>query len=401
MLIGVPKEIKPNEYRVSMTPGGVGTLVRAGHKILVEKSAGVGSGFSDADFKAAGAKIVSKKRAFLEPGLVVKVKEPLASEYSLLREGQVLFTFLHLAGVPSLAKVMLKRKVTGIAYETVTDSDGSLPLLKPMSHVAGKLAVQIGMNFLEKGGLKLHTSFTENSKSSEIQGGHSNMRIASGGFQGGSGVLIGGVPGVMRGAVVVIGAGTAGLSAAKVAVGLEARLRVLDIDQGKLEYMDDLFGGSVETLMSNNENIEKSVLEADLVIGAVLVPGGKTPILITRDMVKRMKNGSVIVHVDIDQGGCVETRRGKFIDEHVYLDQGVIHVAIPNMPGRVPRTSTPALTNLTFPYVKKLADFGFEKAVLTDPDLLMGVNVHAGSITHEAVARALRGKYIPLTEMIT
>ena len=355
MRIGVPKEIKPMEFRVAMTPGGVESLVRRGHEVLVERGAGVGSGMPDAEYAAAGARMVSAEEAW-GAELVVKVKEPLPSEYRYLRSGLVLFTYLHLAASRELTEAMLASGVTGIAYETVQLPDGSLPLLVPMSEVAGRMATQVGAYYLERP-------------------------------LGGRGILLGGVPGVAPASVVILGGGTVGSNAAKIALGMGAQVYVLDVNHQRLQYLDDVFGGRLVTLTSTEANLKKAVQFADLLIGAVLIPGAKAPKLVTREMVATMKEGAVIVDVAVDQGGCVETIRPTTHDAPTYLVDGVVHYGVANMPGAVPRTSTFALTNQTLPYVLKLAEKGLD-ALKEDPALLKGLNVHAGRLTHPAVARA-------------
>ncbi|HFB39248.1 MAG TPA: alanine dehydrogenase [Oceanithermus sp.] len=367
MKIGVPKEIKPMEFRVAMTPGGVESLVRRGHEVLVEKGAGVGSGMPDAEYEAAGARLVSAEEAW-GAELVVKVKEPLPEEYKYLRPGLLLFTYLHLAASRELTEAMVKSGVTGIAYETVQLEDGSLPLLVPMSEVAGRMATQVGAYYLEKP-------------------------------MGGRGILLGGVPGVAPASVVILGGGTVGTNAAKIALGMGAQVYVLDVNHRRLQYLDDVFGGRLITLTSTEANLKKVVQFADLLIGAVLIPGAKAPKLVTREMVASMKEGAVIVDVAVDQGGCVETIRPTTHDDPTYLVDGVVHYGVANMPGAVPRTSTFALTNQTLPYVLKLAEKGLE-ALKEDPALLKGLNVHAGRLTHPAVAEAFGLPYTPPEEVL-
>jgi len=367
MKIGVPKEIKPMEFRVAMTPGGVESLVRRGHEVLVEKGAGVGSGMPDAEYEAAGARLVSAEEAW-GAELVVKVKEPLPEEYRYLRPGLLLFTYLHLAASRELTEAMVKSGVTGIAYETVQLEDGSLPLLVPMSEVAGRMATQVGAYYLEKP-------------------------------MGGRGILLGGVPGVAPASVVILGGGTVGTNAAKIALGMGAQVYVLDVNHRRLQYLDDVFGGRLITLTSTEANIKKAVPFADLLIGAVLIPGAKAPKLVTREMVASMKEGAVIVDVAVDQGGCVETIRPTTHDDPTYLVDGVVHYGVANMPGAVPRTSTFALTNQTLPYVLKLAEKGLD-ALKEDPALLKGLNVHAGRLTHPAVAEAFGLPYTPPEEVL-
>lgn len=355
MIIGVPKEIKTMENRVAMTPGGVASLTRRGHTVLVEVGAGMGSGLTDAEYEAAGAKLVGAKEAW-GAGLVVKVKEPLPSEFGYLNEDCVLFTYLHLAADRDLTDVLLKTKTTSIAYETVRSADGKLPLLVPMSEVAGRMAVQVGAHFLES-------------------------------FQGGRGVLLGGVPGVQPGKVLVLGAGTVGLNAVRVAVGLGARVTVMDHNHGRLELLDNLYRGRVTIMTSNEHNIREVVRTADLVVGAVLVVGGKTPKLITRDMLSTMQPGTVIVDVAVDQGGCVETTHATTHDVPTFVVDGVVHYGVSNMPGAVPRTSTFALTDQTLPYVMRLAAKGMD-ALREDPGLGLGLNTYGGRITCPAVGDA-------------
>lgn len=372
MIVGVPKEIKAQENRVAITPAGVDALVRAGHKVLIEKGAGEGSGISDESYKSAGAEIISDVAYVWEKSdMIVKVKEPLPSEYKYFRDGLILFTYLHLAPEPELTRALMEKKVVSIAYETVQKEDGSLPLLTPMSEVAGRLAIQEGSIYLEK-------------------------------FRGGKGVLLSGVPGVPPASIVIVGAGTVGVNALKRAVGMGAKVTILDVNVNRLRYLDDIYQGRVETLYSNRFNLMKAVSEADLVIGAVLIPGAKAPKLITEEMVQAMEPGSVIVDVAIDQGGCVET-----IDhptthaEPVFVKHGVIHYAVANMPGAVPRTSTFALTNATLPYALEIANKGWKKAVMENKALAKGVNVLNGKITYKAVAEAHNLPYTPLEEVLS
>lgn len=366
VIIGVPKEIKTDEARVAITPAGVATLKAAGHRVLVEAGAGVGSGFEDATYSGAGATILKdKKQLFDQAEMILKVKEPLPPEYGLFREGQVLFTYLHLAADRELTLAMLKAKIVGIAYETVT-VNGALPLLTPMSEIAGRMATQIGAHFLEKP-------------------------------QGGRGVLLGGVPGVPPGEVVVVGGGIVGTNAARVALGLGAQVCILDINPDRLRQIDDLFGGRIVTLASNAYTIASAVERADLLVGAVLIPGARAPKLVTEEMVKRMKPGSVIVDVAIDQGGCIETiDRVTTHRDPVYVKHGVVHYSVANMPGAVPRTSTFALTNATLPYVARLAASGYVAAVKSHAGLAKGVNVLGGKLTFEAVATSHGLEYTPL-----
>jgi alanine dehydrogenase len=365
MRIGVPKEIKNHEYRVGLVPAGVRELVASGHQVMVQSSAGAGIGVEDAAYVAAGAKIVATaKEVFDGADLVVKVKEPQLAECKMLRPGQVLFTYLHLAADAAQANALMASGATAIAYETVTAANGSLPLLTPMSEVAGRMSVQVGAASLQKA-------------------------------NGGLGVLLGGVPGVPPAKVIVLGGGVSGTAAAEIAVGMRADVTVVDRSLKRLRELDALFGGRLKTAASTAEAIESLVTQADLVIGAVLVVGAAAPKLVTRDMVSKMKKGAVMVDISIDQGGCFETSRPTTHAEPTFVVDGVVHYCVTNMPGAVPRTSTFALTNATLPYVKQLADLGAEKALAADPHLAAGLNVHAGAITCEAVARDLNLAYRP------
>ncbi len=358
MIIGVPKEVKDNEYRVGMVPSGVKALVDAGHKVLVQAGAGNGSSMPDRDYKAAGARIVEKAAEVLRKAdMVVKVKEPYADEPSLFRPDLVLFTYLHLAPIPDLTKELLDKRVTGIAYETVTDKARTLPLLTPMSEVAGRMSVQVGASYLEK-------------------------------EKGGRGVLLGGVPGVPPAKVVILGGGIVGTHAAKIALGMGADTTIIDINLNRLRELDDIFAGRVKTLASNSYSIAKASAECDLLIGGVLIPGASAPKLVTKAMVQKMKKGAVIVDVAIDQGGCIETARPTTHSNPAYTVNGVVHYCVTNMPGAVPHTSTLGLTNATFPYVMKLANLGAEKAMKADPGLLEGLNTYKGNITYAAVAES-------------
>jgi alanine dehydrogenase len=370
MIIGVPKEIKDNEYRVAMTPEGVEVLTKGGHKILVEKDAGVGSSFTDAEFEDAGAVIIeTAKELFATAELIVKVKEPLPEEHKYLREGLTLFTFLHLAANPELAKALVQSKVTAIAYETIGEHDGSMPILRPMSEIAGKLSVQIGADCLLK-------------------------------TKGGRGVLLGGITGVARGKVVIIGAGTVGINALQVAFGLGASVTVIDLNKDQLAEIDEVFGGMVMTLESNPDNIEDAVRDCDLLIGAVHVAGGRTPMLVPESLVKKMKKGSVILDVAVDQGGCVETIRATTHSKPTYEVDGIVHYGVSNMPGAVPITSTLALTGVTLPFIQKLADSGIKEALKAEPSLKSGLNVMGGSICHRAVAKATGVPFTPPDELL-
>ncbi len=366
MVIGIPKEIKDHEYRVSVTPDGVRTLRQASHDVWVEPSAGVGSGYSDEDYRNAGATVAeSKEQLFQEATLIVKVKEPLLSECPLFRPNQTLFTYLHLASLPELTKTLLDTGITAIARETIEAKDGTLPMLKPMSEIAGRMAVQIGAHYLEK-------------------------------TQGGRGLLLGGVPGVEPARVVVLGAGVVGSAATRIAVGMGAQVTVINLDLERLRYLDDQYHGRIVTLASTTAAIEDAVLAADLVIGAVLVPGALAPKLVSRPLVARMKPGSVIVDVAVDQGGCVETTKSTTHSDPVYTVDGVLHYCVSNMPGIVPRTSTNALMNATLPYLLRLATLGVEKAVRSDAGLAKGVNLSGGKVTFQGVADAHGLRFDPL-----
>ena len=372
MIIGVAKEIKDNENRVGLTPAGADAFVKAGHKVLVEKTAGIGSGFEDSDYAAVGAEIIAdKKKIFDEAEMIIKVKEPLEPEYDLFHEGQILFTYLHLAPEPELTKALLNKKVTGIAYETVVGRDGrSLPLLAPMSEIAGRMAVQLGAQFLES-------------------------------QYGGRGVLLGGVSGVESGQVVIIGGGVVGTNAAKIAVGMRARVTIIDLSIERLRYLDDIFGGRVCTVMSNSYNIAQWTKQADLLIGAVLIPGAKTPQLVTEDMVKTMKRGSVIVDVAIDQGGSIATcDHVTTHSEPTFEKFGVIHYSVANIPGAVSRTSTLALTNATLPYALKIAAKGWKAACQEDSGLAKGLNTIDGNLTNKNVAEALGIEYVDFAKFL-
>jgi alanine dehydrogenase len=358
MIFGVPREIKPGEARVAMVPSGVSALVAHGHEVLVEKGAGAGTGIPDETYRAAGAKMIAKAAAIWQrSAMIAKVKEPLEEELNLMRPGQILYTYLHLASNEGLLRALLHRKVTAIGYETIQLDDGSLPLLTPMSEVAGKLSVQVGARCLEAP-------------------------------SGGLGVLLGGVSGVKPAKVVILGAGVAGSNACQVAVGMGAHVTVIDINPAKLRYLHDIMGGRVTTLMSNRANITEEVCQADLVIGSVLIPGAKAPKLITRDLVRQMRPNSAFVDIAIDQGGCSETSHATTHADPTYRVYDVVHYCVANMPGAVPHTSTMALTNATLGYGLKIADKGFEQAIAQDQALRRGVNTHAGKVTHCAVAEA-------------
>lgn len=370
MIIGVPKEIKNNENRVAITPAGVYGFVQAGHKVVIQKSAGEGSGITDGEYMEAGAQILESAADVWAADMVIKVKEPLPSEYGYFKDGQILFTYLHLAPEPELTKALMEKKVVAIAYETIQLDNGSLPLLIPMSEVAGRMSIQIGAQFLEK-------------------------------HYGGKGVLLGGVPGVPPANVVIVGGGIVGTNAAKMAVGLGADVTIVEKSAQRLREIDDLFNGRVKTLMSNSFNIAESVAQADLLVGAVLIPGARAPRLVTEDIVKTMSPGSVIVDVAIDQGGCIETiDRVTTHSEPTYVKHGVIHYCVANMPGAVARTSTFALTNVTLPYGLELASKGYLKAIQENRALRKGVNVINGKLTYKAVAEALNIAYTPLEEAL-
>ncbi len=355
MIIGVPKEIKDNENRVGLTPANVDVLAHAGHKVLVQKDAGIGTGFSAQDYQNAGAEIVDGiEQVYARAEMVVKVKEPIEPEYSLLREGQILFTYLHLAAERRLTEVLLERKIIGIAYETVTDSHGHLPLLNPMSEIAGRLATQVGATLLHK-------------------------------FAGGRGILMGGVPGVLPARVVVLGGGVVGFNAAQMAMGLGSDVTIMDVDTERMRYLDEVTGGRLKTMMSNRANIIAMISSADLVIGAVLLAGKKAPNLITRDMLKFMKKGTVVCDVAVDQGGCFETTRPTTHGDPTFEVDGILHYCVANMPGAVPLTSTYALTNVTLPFALQLANKGID-ALRASKNLRDGLNVYLGSLTCQAVA---------------
>jgi alanine dehydrogenase len=354
--IGIPKEVKTHEYRVSATPGAVRAFVSHGHRVFVQAGAGGGSGFGDEAYAAEGAVVVASAAEAWSQEMVLKVKEPVSSEYGFLREDLILFTYLHLAADRPLTEALLGAKTSAIAYETVQLESGQLPLLTPMSEVAGRMAPQVGAHYLGK-------------------------------FLGGRGVLLGGVPGVLTGEIAILGGGVVGTNAAKIALGLGARVSVLDISHSRLQYLDDVFGGRLQTLASNPANVAEAIARADLVVGAVLIPGARAPHLVTRDMLGSMKPGSVIVDVAVDQGGCIETIRPTTHDEPTYLVDGVVHYGVANMPGAVPHTSTIALSNQTLPYALLLADKG-TNALKENAPLMKGLNMHAGRLTYTAVGEA-------------
>lgn len=365
MIIGVPKEIKISENRVGMTEAGVRQLVKEGHTLLVEKDAGVGSGITNEQYEKAGAKMIdSKKEVYAKAQMIMKVKEPLPDEYDLMQENQIIYTYLHLAAEPKLTKVLCERKVKAIAYETIQYDDMSLPLLTPMSEVAGRMATQIGAFYLQRD-------------------------------HGGKGILLGGVTGVKPAKVTIIGGGVVGTNSAKMAMGLGAHVTILDVNTKRLEYLDDIFKGRCETLFSNAKNIEDSVADSDLLIGGVLITGHKAPTLVSKEQVSQMAKGSVVVDVAVDQGGCIETCKPTSHQNPTFEVSGVIHYCVPNMPGVVPRTSTYALTNVTLKYASMLANMGVEEACARDRALFKGVNVYNGHVVYEPVARDLHMEYKP------
>jgi len=370
MRIGVPKEIKVHEYRVGLVPAAVRELVESGHEVLVQTGAATGIGFSDADYQRVGAKIApTAEEVFAKSEMIVKVKEPQPAECAMLRKGQVLYTYLHLAPDPRQTEALIKSGATCIAYETVTAPDGSLPLLTPMSEVAGRMSVQVGAYCLQKA-------------------------------NGGRGILLGGVPGVAPAKVVVLGGGVAGTNAVEMAVGLRADVTVVDRSVKRLRELSTIFGASLRTEYSTQEHIDTLVHDADLVIGAVLIAGAAAPKLVTRDMVRRMKPGSVLVDISIDQGGCFETSKATTHADPTYVVDDVIHYCVANMPGAVPRTSTFALNNATLPFARRLADHGWKAALAADPHLANGLNVHDGHVTNEAVAQALGLPYVPVAQFL-
>ncbi len=369
MIVGVPKEIKDNEYRVAMTPGGVHQLVAGGHEVWVQTGAGTGSDFSDQEYAASGAKLVPTGADAWRAEMVVKVKEPQSEEFQFLRPDLLLFTYLHLAAEERLTREMRDRGTTGIAYETVELENGQLPLLTPMSEVAGRMSIQVGAYYLEK-------------------------------MNGGRGKLLGGVPGVRPADVVIVGAGVAGTNAAQMALGLGAHVTIIDINLERLRYLDEVMGGRLTTLSSNPLNIAQSVQRAELLVGAVLIKGAKAPKLVTHQMIKTMAPGSVVVDIAVDQGGCIETTRPTTHSNPVFVVDGVIHYGVTNMPGAVPRTSTYALSSATLPYIVELADLGFEMAVRHDARLAKGVNTYRSHITYPDVAEAFGMEYAPLESLL-
>ncbi len=369
MIVGVPKEIKISENRVGMTEAGVRQLVSLGHTVLVEDNAGLGSHITNEEYIESGAQIVkTKAEVYKQAEMIIKVKEPLPDEYPLLRQDQVLYTYLHLAAEPELAKVLVDKKVKAVAYETIEDKSGGLPLLMPMSAVAGRMATQVGAFYLQKD-------------------------------KGGKGILLGGVSGVRPGKVAIIGAGVVGTNAAKMALGLGADVTVVDINHSRLEYLDEIFHGRLRTLDSNINNIEEAVTQSDLVVGAVLVAGRKAPKLVTKAMIDKMSKGSVVVDVAVDQGGCIETCKPTSHTNPTFEVSGVTHYCVPNMPGVVSRTSTYALTNLTLNYAVKIANHGLEEALIQDHYLQKGLNTYGGHVCYEPVAQDLGYEYVPFSEL--
>lgn len=369
MIVGVAKEIKEEEYRVGITPGGVKEIVSHGHRILIEASAGEGSNIDDLEFKGAGAEIVSRKVLFDDAEMIIKVKEPSECELELLHEGQILFTFLHLASDVTLTKRLLEKRVSAIAYETVELDDGTLPILAPMSAIAGRLAVQVGAFYLQKN-------------------------------NGGTGILMGGVPGVLPAGVVILGCGTAGFNALQVAVGMGASVTVIEKNQRRLVYVDELYGGRVKTLAYNIANVDSTVERADVLIGAVLLPGSRAPIVVDRNMVRKMKPGSVIVDISVDQGGCVETTKPTTHRAPIFIQNGVVHYCVTNIPGIVPKTSTYALSNASLPYVLAIADKELSSWLGSVNSLSKGVNIYDGHLTSLAVSQSLGLPYTPLSELM-
>jgi alanine dehydrogenase len=369
LIVGVPKETKTHEYRVGMAPAGVRSLTARGHRVLVETGAGEGSGIADGDYVAQGATIVPTAGEAWGADMVVKVKEPLPGEHTYLRPNLILYTFLHLAAEPELTRALVGRGVAAVAYETIEQPDGGLPLLRPMSEVAGRMAVQVGATCLEK-------------------------------ERSGKGLLLGGVPGTRRGRVVILGGGVVGRNAATIAIGMGAQVTVLDIRAETMAYLEDVFGGAIETLYSNPTHIEEVVARADLLIGAVLVTGAAAPKLVTEELVAKMEKGSVIVDVAVDQGGCIETCRPTTHDHPTYRVHGVVHYCVPNMPGAVPRTSTWALTNATISYALKVAELGLEGALRADDSLMRGLNTYRGHVTFEPVAAANGLPFVPARDAV-
>ncbi len=370
MIVGVLKEIKAEENRVCMTPAGVEIMVQNGHTVLVEKNAGIGSGFTNKAYEAAGAEIVATpQEIFKRANMVMHVKEPLPAEYDLIRKDQIIFTYLHLAAAEELTNLLIKSGSISIAYETIQKDDGSLPLLTPMSEVAGRMAIQQGAKYLEM-----------------AQGGH--------------GILLGGVPGVDPGTVVIIGGGIVGINAAKMACGLGAKVYILDMNLERLRYLSDVMPSNCFLLMSKPSTVRRLIKEADVVVGAVLIPGAKAPKLLTREMLKTMKKGSVLVDVAIDQGGCFETSKATTHSQPIYKVDGVVHYCVANMPGAVPKTSTLALTNATLPYAVEIANKGWKKAMKQNPEIKLGANVVKGKVTYKGVAEAFGLKFTPIESLL-
>ncbi|MEL7834325.1 alanine dehydrogenase [Fodinibius sp. Rm-B-1B1-1] len=370
MIIGVPKEIKTHENRVALLPGGVTRLKRNGHDVFIQKGAGKGSGFPDEQYEEAGAKIIDDVEALWDKAeMIMKVKEPIEEEYGRMKEGQIIFTYFHFAASEKLTEAVQESGAVAIAYETVEKEDGSLPLLIPMSEVAGRMASQEGAKYLEKP-------------------------------EGGLGILLGGIPGVKPANVLVIGGGIVGVNAAKIAAGMGANTTIMDIDMSRLRYLDDIMPRNIDTMFSSEANIRKMLPDVDMVIGAVLIPGAKAPSLITRDMLSDMQKGSVLVDVAIDQGGCFETSKATTHDEPIYEVDGVVHYCVANMPGAVPRTSTIGLTNVTLPYAVDIANKGWKEALKDDDELLKGLNVVDGDIVYKEVAEAFDMEYTPLEEVL-
>jgi alanine dehydrogenase len=369
MIIGIPKEIKAEENRVAITPAGVSALVAHGHRVLIQRGAGLGSGLTDAQYRAAGARLVPVRQVWHDAEMIVKVKEPLASEFRYLREGLIVFTYLHLAACPELTKILRAKKVNAIGYETIQFDDGSLPLLAPMSEVAGRLSIQVGSWCLQR-------------------------------QNGGRGILLAGASGVRPANVVILGAGIAGANACQIAAGVGAHVSIVDRNPTRLRYLHDILGGHVTTVMSNRANIEEEVAAADLIVGAVLVTGAKAPHLVTRKMVRTMKPGTAIVDISIDQGGCIETSRPTTLDAPIYIAERVVHYCVTNMPAIVPRTSTFALTNATLSYAVELAEKGLRRALRENPALQRGANVLDGHVTHAGVAEAFGLEHTPVEQLI-
>ncbi|MBQ4075496.1 MAG: alanine dehydrogenase [Clostridia bacterium] len=370
MIIGSTKELKNHEYRVGLTPDNAGALIACGHSVLVESGAGEGAGFPDSEYRAAGVQVMPcAKDVYDRADMIIKVKEPEEQEWDFLREGQILFTYLHLAPNLPLAKKLMEKKVKAVAYETITDKEGNLPCLRPMSQIAGRLSIQEGAKYLER-------------------------------CFGGRGVLLGGVPGVERGKIAIIGGGVAGTYAAKAAVGIDAQVTLLDINLNRLSYLEDVFGPSVTTLYSSEANIRKCLSEADLVIGSVLIPGASAPKLVRREHLKIMKPGAVIVDIAIDQGGCCESSHVTIHEDPVYIEEGIVHYCVGNMPGAVPRTSTMALGNTTIGYAKMMANLGLENAMQKDPGLMKGLNIYNGKCVNPNVAQSLGLEYTPVEQLI-